>query len=758
MMIEAMIESWVIPSSLMIAALLAMRFVLRGKISLRLQYALWLVVLVRLLIPGELFHSPFSTDTVVEKMDLPGAIQQVYFSANEDVYEQQYIASYHETVRWHESKGKPLDPVVAQQQAAKVARQSLELDLERMLFSLWLMGMALMTAVIVACNAHLACQLRKRRWALDVPASLLPVYVTEAVPTPCVFGFFRPVIYLTPDAARGSQIRAHVLEHELTHYRHGDHVWSVLRSLCLVLHWYNPLVWIAAKVSRADAELACDEGALARLGESQRGDYGRTLIGLTCSAPISELLLTATTMTGSAGSIRERIKLLMKRPRNTILTVTAVILLVTLIVGCTFSATPATTPPATEPSGPSVPEGSLPEATIPGVDNDMSYTDQDLPIPDDLTGTTLTYALPMEQAMADYADKNPRELTEQELKEFRTAFTALDENGNANPAACFLLPYYDDISEMDGGEFLAYFPTDQEGTKEEFELLKAKYPDFFGDWTFDAMPIPIHRYDPKAIEAVVSRFGNIHWPELDEGVHYLEETGCYYNYTSDFGLGGFYAREGFVFDGGAVVYSDFSALHFTETAGYYTIRAHYPLIEPTTHSSHPMIPAPDPRDAEITALVTAFNRAYQENLYMGTENPYDHLTVLALDPEITVTWEGKTVPLSEFHKNIQFLHDKQTWYHHTRSYGDETQEEYAMSSQVSSIQYDGDTAIVVTTGGVQFADDDPAAPRGEGAVHKFLLVQVDGIWLVADVLSEGEGFDSMYKNNPDFDVEKLISN
>jgi hypothetical protein len=143
---------------------------------------------------------------------------------------------------------------------------------------------------------------------------------------------------------------------------------------------------------------------------------------------------------------------------------------------------------------------------------------------------------------------------------------------------------------------------------------------------------------------------------------------------------------------------------------------------------------------------------------MGTDNPYDHLTVLALDPEITVTWEGKTVPLSEFHKNIQFLHDKQTWYHHTRSYGDETQEEYAMSSQVSSIQYDGDTAIVVTTGGVQFADDDPAALRGEGAVHKFLLVQVDGIWLVADVLSEGEHFDRMYKNNPDFDVEKLISN
>ena len=753
-----MMNEWIISSSVLILLVLLGRLLLRGKISLRLQYALWALVLVRLLVPMQLFTSSFGTGFIAREVDIAAPVRDVYVSANEDRYEREYDAAYQQVLAQYQAASRPVDPIVIERESAALAKTTLELDLRQLLLKLWLAGMAVMAAVIVSCNLHLSMKLRRRRWEYPAADSLLPVYVTEAVPTPCIFGLFRPAVYLTPQAARDDRIRTHVLAHELTHYRHGDYIWSVLRSLCLVLHWYNPLVWIAAKVSRADAELACDEGTLARLGESQRGDYGRTLIGLTCCAPISELLLTATTMTGSGGSIRERIKLLMERPRNTVLTVTTVILLVTLIVGCTFSAAPETTPPATEPmETTSPPKPDLPPETAPGVDNDMAYTDQDLPIPDVPTDTDLTYALPMEQAMADYADKNPRELNEKELKEFRAAFSALDENGNANPAACFLYPYYDDITEMDGGEFLAYFPTDQEGTKEEFALLKAKYPDFFGEWTFETMPIPIHRYEASVIEAVVSRFGNIHWPELDGGVHYLEETGCYYNYTSDFGLGGFYAREGFVFDGGAVVYSDFSALFFTETAGSYTIQAHLPAIEPTTHSSHPMIPADYP-DAEITALVTAFNRAYQENLYMGTDNPYDHLTVLALDPEITVTWEGKPVPLSEFHKNIQFLHDKQTWYQHTRSYGEETPEEYAMTCQVSSIQYDGDTAIVVTTGGVQFTDDDPAAPRGEGAVHKFLLVRVDDIWLVADVFSEGESFDRMYKNNPDFDVEKLISN
>lgn len=581
-----MMNEWIISSSILIGLVLLGRLMLRGKISLRLQYALWAVVLVRLLLPVQIFTSEFGTGSIAREVDITAPLQQFYVAVNEDRYEREYDSAYQTVVAEYETANRhpdSVDPVVIEQAAQELARTNLKLDLTQILYHSWFGGMVVMTSVIAACNVHLALQLKHRRWALEVPDSLLPVYVTEAVPTPCIFGFFKPAVYLTPEAAKVEPVRAHVLAHELTHYRHLDYIWSVLRSLCLVLHWYNPLVWCAAKVSRADAELACDEGALAHLGEGARGDYGRTLIGLTCPSPVNDLLLTSTTMTGSAGSIRERIKLLMARPRNTVLTVTAVILMVTLIVGCTFAGAPETSGPTEPGTGssaaaqddPTIPEN--PTETTPGVDNDMSYQGQELPIPDDLTGTELTYVLPMEQAMADCADKNPRELAALELEEFQKAFSTLDENGNVNPAACFLLPYYADISEMDGNEFLAYFPTDQGATEEEFELLKKKYPDFFEGWTWETMPIPIHRYSAKEIEAVVSRYGNIHWVELSQGVHYLEETGCYYNYTSDFGLGGFYAKGGFVYDGGAVVYSAFSALFLTETAGSYTIRAHLPV-------------------------------------------------------------------------------------------------------------------------------------------------------------------------------------
>lgn len=577
-----MMNEWIISSSVLIGLVLLGRFLLRGKISLRLQYGLWAVALVRLLLPVQIFTSDFGAGSIARDVDISAPVRQVYVSANEDRYQREYDEAYRQVVARYESASEHVDPIVIEKEAAHLAEKAVELDLTQLLLSLWFAGMVVMTSVICSCNVHLALQLKRRRWALEVPDSLLPVYVTEAVPTPCIFGFFKPAIYLTPEAAKDGQVCAHVLEHELTHYRHLDHIWSVLRSLCLVLHWYNPLVWAAAKVSRADAELACDEGALARLGEEQRGDYGRTLIGLTCSAPISDLLLTATTMTGSAGSIRERIKLLMQRPRNTVLTLTAVILLVTLVVGCTFAGAPETTQPT--------------ETTTPGVDNDMSYQGQELPIPDDLTHTELSYALPMEQAIADYNHRNARKLTEAEIAQVKEAFasTVYDEAKDeylVTPVAAFFTSDYDDVRELDFAEFLRYFPTSGEATEEEFQLLRQKYGekfDFSEHETLQDMPVPVHRYAVSDIDAVIRRYANIPFQELQDkdSVYYLEETDSYYNFTSDFGPGMFSCVDGFVYDGGAILYSTSMALFLTESGGHYSITAHLPLTQ--TYSAAPI--------------------------------------------------------------------------------------------------------------------------------------------------------------------------
>jgi len=160
--------------------------------------------------------------------------------------------------------------------------------------------------------------------------------VSEVVETPCLIGLFRPAIYVTPDAAAESGVLRHAVEHELTHLRHGDHIWSLLRGVCILIHWYNPLVWWAADLSRNDAELACDEATIKRIGEEERAEYGRTLIGMTCKKRTAPLL-AATTMTGSKNSIKERIMLIAKKPKTSFYTLIAVVLIAAVAVGCTFT-------------------------------------------------------------------------------------------------------------------------------------------------------------------------------------------------------------------------------------------------------------------------------------------------------------------------------------------------------------------------------------------------------------------------------------
>jgi len=200
----------------------------------------------------------------------------------------------------------------------------------------WGIGALILGLWLLGINVRFARSLRRSRRRLAVKRCPLPVYVTGAVPTPCLFGWFRPRIYVTEEVAADETALRHSLAHELTHYRHGDHLWAVLRGLCLALHWYNPLVWLAAVLSRRDGELCCDEATVRRLGEGERTAYGRTLLAVTCQGRTNPLL-TATSMTGSGRSIKERIRLLVERPRTAAYTLAAVVLIAAVAVGCTFT-------------------------------------------------------------------------------------------------------------------------------------------------------------------------------------------------------------------------------------------------------------------------------------------------------------------------------------------------------------------------------------------------------------------------------------
>lgn len=111
----------------------------------------------------------------------------------------------------------------------------------------------------------------------------IKVYESDNIGSPCVYGLLVPKIYVPSNiqyVATTEQI-THIMAHELMHIKRRDLWVNALWLLSISLHWYNPLVWLAAQKSRADREIACDAGVLESLGEKHSTSYGMTLLMLT---------------------------------------------------------------------------------------------------------------------------------------------------------------------------------------------------------------------------------------------------------------------------------------------------------------------------------------------------------------------------------------------------------------------------------------------------------------------------------------------
>jgi HEAT repeat protein/beta-lactamase regulating signal transducer with metallopeptidase domain len=107
--------------------------------------------------------------------------------------------------------------------------------------------------------------------------------VSDAVTMPCASGWMRPVVMLPTEARQWSRDRLEVvLLHELTHIQRGDYVAHLVAEVARMLHWYNPLVWIAARSLRAEAERATDERVV--YSGARPSDYAAHLLDIVRGA------------------------------------------------------------------------------------------------------------------------------------------------------------------------------------------------------------------------------------------------------------------------------------------------------------------------------------------------------------------------------------------------------------------------------------------------------------------------------------------
>ena len=362
----------IITSSVLILCIMLIRIIFKGKISSRLQYALWLLVALRLVIPVSVqiymaigsvdeFRIMDLTRMAESKVgDVTAQLEQpIHFTMSMNGTAGKLAAKYLLETN-SDSLGSPDGPTSVFY-AGKIGFTWLDI-----LRGIWTGGMVIMALWMVAGNIVFARRLHKERRKFVLPepeeghspqdkdlfeteddkwSKLIhstKIYTVERLASPCLYGIpFMEAVYLTTEITEDADRLRHVLTHEMCHKKHCDSLWSVLRSILLVIYWINPLVWAAAVLSKRDCELACDEEALLILGEEERISYGETLLSIiTRKGKLSDIACTATTMTGSGKSIKERIRFIAEKPHVLRAAAVAALALVIIVSVLVFTKSP----------------------------------------------------------------------------------------------------------------------------------------------------------------------------------------------------------------------------------------------------------------------------------------------------------------------------------------------------------------------------------------------------------------------------------
>lgn len=275
-----------VQASAVILVVLALRAFLTGRLSGRWLHALWIVVLVRLALPWttQVEWSPFAFVRGFQ----PRAEEVAH--APEPVAEPAtaWIGPFDDTADKSSVGAHSTTPVVSGRRVSSAL-------IWHFIYSVWLAGIIGLILYVGATNWRFWRSVTGLRQLTDAKVLELledcrqlmgirtpvGVIVTDRAASPALLGFLRPRLLLPPGLVEmldRSELR-HVFLHELAHLKRHDVLLGWLACLVQIVHWCNPLVWLAASRMRADRELACDALAMQVIAGEPR-EYGNTILRL----------------------------------------------------------------------------------------------------------------------------------------------------------------------------------------------------------------------------------------------------------------------------------------------------------------------------------------------------------------------------------------------------------------------------------------------------------------------------------------------
>ena len=286
-----------ISASWLVLAVLILRFVLK-KAPKWINVLLWGIVAIRLICPFS-FESPLSLIPSAETIPLNIGMDSTP-TINSGI----------------SAINNAVNPIISQSNTPMAGASVNLLQITIGIYEyIWIFGM-------IALALYTAISYWRLRRKVDTAVRYKDnIFQSENVSFPFVLGIIKPRIYL-PFKMNGQYLE-HVVAHEQAHVCRKDHWWKPLGFLLLMIHWFNPLMWLAYVLLCRDIELACDEKVIKELGNEQRGDYTQALVA--CS--VNRRMIAACPLAFGEVSVKERVKSVMnyKKPAFWVIIISVIV-------------------------------------------------------------------------------------------------------------------------------------------------------------------------------------------------------------------------------------------------------------------------------------------------------------------------------------------------------------------------------------------------------------------------------------------------
>lgn len=307
-----------ITASYVALAVIALRLLLK-KAPKVFSYALWLAVLIRLVCPFS-FNSTFSFFRFLKPniQANTGIMQYVPYNVGlmQNPAVDVGIGGINHTVDSFLPPATPTASVNSMQIMMEIA------------CIIWAIGMVLLLIYSVISYLKVINNVKTATQVKD------NIFETDRITTPFLCGFIKPKIYV-PVGISDNKL-SYILAHEQTHIKRLDYLIKPFAFLALIVHWFNPLMWVSFALMSKDMEMSCDESVIKKMGDEVKGSYSNSLLSL--SVKRSGLILGSPLAFGES-NIKSRIKHILnyKKPAFWVI-VLAIVATASLIVA--FTANP----------------------------------------------------------------------------------------------------------------------------------------------------------------------------------------------------------------------------------------------------------------------------------------------------------------------------------------------------------------------------------------------------------------------------------